>query len=92
MLSVFKKPRRKIWMYLSSGKSSPPALDAFEFHPSVRASGAILIVWKSSVFDELKYSKMILLYLLNSAPNMTIPTGSLHVFMDHVHQKGKAHF
>jgi len=41
-------------MYLSSGKSAPPALDAFEFHPSVRASGAILIVWKSSVFDGAK--------------------------------------
>ena len=41
-------------MYLSSGKSAPPALDAFEFLPSVRASGAILIVWKSSVFDGAK--------------------------------------
>ena len=73
MLSVFEKPRRKIRMYLSSGKSAPPALDAFEFLPSVRASGAILIVWKSSVFDG---AKIFVGYHKTGYPER-IPKGSL---------------
>jgi hypothetical protein len=48
---VFKKPRERISITLSSKKLAPKRFNKFAFSPSVGNSGGILMGWNNSIFN-----------------------------------------